>query len=128
MSAWIVSKAHIDVLVAAAQKLAGELAGGPDALGQMLWEENHKSINYRYDKRDSAPRYKFEQPTVELSPAFVLKQIHFYEYQSCEHLAWEGSEAQKFCGELQRGLFHNRVLNTDFTVIGRGDDAPWGID
>lgn len=127
MSAWIVSKKHIDVLVAAALGMEGV---EPNALGKMLWEENHKSINYRYSEKNAAPAYEFEVPTtVELTPGLIAKQIACYEYQSCEHLGWEDSKARKFCEDLKRSLVPNRVEADDaIRKLPGYEEAPWGID
>jgi len=59
MSAWIVSQNHIALLVEACfkYKVVKPEDGTPDDVGQMLWEENHRSINYRYNEDSQAPQY-----------------------------------------------------------------------
>jgi hypothetical protein len=80
VSAWVVDKAHIDVLVTALHP-ADQLHG--DALGQRLWAENYKSVNYRYDTKTRTPEYRWTKRQV---PAvWVLAAAHCYDYQSCEH-------------------------------------------
>lgn len=131
MSAWRVSKTHIDVLVTVAidarhpgssfyfyhegegRYVTRETA---DEIGRMLWEENFRSVNHRYDESEPVPEYRFarteDKPIVE-----VLKGIDCYEYQSCEHDEWESSAAKRFCDSLRD------------TLIGKlpgYDAAPWG--
>ena len=59
MSAWIVSNQHIALLVEAIYRHEVPLENplGPDELGQLLWDENYKSVNYRYDNNETAPTY-----------------------------------------------------------------------
>ena len=79
MSAWIVSQAHIDVLVLAGVQYAtpydvsADLRRGPNptgltAAGVDLWAENHRSVNFRYDEHTEPPVYS--APTAEGSVAF----------------------------------------------------------
>jgi len=145
-SAFLVSKKHIDVLVAARHpaKPGAENLPRPakdawsgtvfdhmsdDALGQMLWDENQKSLDARYggsrpEVRESMgvgsklPKYRFNMPHEKLSHAVVFKAIHCYEYQSNEHEGWNSSEAKKYCEALSSSLVR--------TLPGY-DEAPWGI-
>lgn len=145
-SAFLVSKKHIDVLVAArhpskpgAENLprptkdawAGTAFGhmNDNALGQMLWDENQKSLDARYGgSRDEVregmgvgtklPKYRFNMPSEKLTHAVVFKAIHCYEYQSCEHEGWASSEAHKYCEELKDVLIH---------ALPGYEEAPWGI-
>jgi len=141
MSAFTVSKTHIDVIVAAAVSL-GEKK--PDELGAMLWNENFLSVSTRYAPRDSMPEYKFEPPPPTIPVPFskeqehveptaaivVFKAIRCLEFQSCEHAGWETSTAKQTCESLKCALYPNiasdRVLDESFTPEG-WDDAPWAI-
>ena len=121
MSAWIVSQNHIRLLVEALYKY--EVIDGihhhiftPDTLGQMLWRENHKSVNSRYHRRTKTPTYThdstaaatWEYPTpgqgavrdLVRNPALVYRQARFYNYKSCEHPGWESSEACSLMARL----------------------------
>jgi hypothetical protein len=143
-SAWLVSKQHIDLLVAARYAPEGtpeaeEARGEPivyqdhnktdDQVGQMLWIENMRSLVARYG--DKAPetfefpanfekmvRYRFTEPHGKMNPLVILKQVHCYEYQSNEHDGWESSDAKKYCKELE----HHLVSSHKEYV-----DAPWGV-
>ena len=120
MSAFIVDKDTIDVIVCAARDQAdqrsspGMMPEELDALGCMLWRENLASVEYRYpddtdgnrpgpcDFRDAdVDEYHF--PLMARNPAHiqVIKTIHCYEYQSCEHPGWDTSRAHTVCQSLQ---------------------------
>jgi hypothetical protein len=81
-------------------------------VGQMLWDENIKSVHGRYpdDALESLPgpvgeNYAFEfrfNHNIEIRPIQVLKAIDCYEYQSCEHSGWEESEAYAFIQSLRK--------------------------
>lgn len=49
MSAWIVSKLHIDVVVQALTQGEIVVDRTADEVGQALWQENLNSIHYRYE-------------------------------------------------------------------------------
>lgn len=108
MSAWIVDDGHIDVLIAAAREYLGEakLPGAARALGQALWRENHRSVNYRYGERTRTPRYTphLSDERGPLHPVAVLKAIGCYEYQTCEHPEWEASAARRFTQRLEAAI------------------------
>ena len=136
MSAWIVSKQHIDALVTAGLPAPGETIAAvtwgdgngaearkslrkenADEIGRMLWQENHQSINYRYkDGGPVDPLYAFQAESHV--PLTVLKLLDCYEYQSCEHPGWSGSEARAFCGALR-----NKVVQD----LPGYETAPWAL-
>ena len=143
MSAWIVSKAHIDLLVSAGLRVryrpmcwyVGERRGelnndNASAVGQMLLDECVKSVNYRYSDDQITELlgptnaywlipYKFDEVLSFPSIVCVLKQIDCYEYQSCEHPEWKDSEAHTFCRALRKYMIHN---------LPGYEEAPWGWD
>jgi hypothetical protein len=128
MSAWIVSKTHIDYMVTAI--IAAELTDkSPDELGRMLWAECLASVAYRYpgdtgngdrpgpvDFRDSDVDVYTWTETPVLTGGALGKTLGCYRYQSCEHPGWDGSEAAQITGKLYA------------TVEGQPDDnnTPWG--
>lgn len=148
MSAWIVSKRHIDVLVQAGwsarrdDRLRWYHGGNPheldydnrDAVGRMLWLENHKSVDYRYPgeedgqlpgpvglKRADIEAYTFHlayRSDRKLSLAALLKAIDAYEYQACEHDGWETSEARTYCQSLRKHLIRQ---------LPGYEEAEWGL-
>ena len=149
MSAWIVSKRHIDALITVAQ--AGPTDRQPrhpgngwsqvsfsglhpyadqDAIGAALWLENHHSVAYRYpndaDGDLPGPRALtlewIEQYRFEPRPCTIVeafKACDCYEYQSCEHPTWEQSASKRFIDHLRSALIK---------CIPGYDDAPWRID
>jgi hypothetical protein len=152
MSAYIVEREHIDVLVAAAIQESGgrwgefrwwvpdEAGGfkswhlldpkgwggerpeeerGPDKVGVMLWEENHKSVESRYGEVLARPPYNYRPVGFRLTIGQVFKAVDGYSYQSCEHDGWYKSEAYQFCKSLRKA-YCNRV--------GGYEKAPWAWD
>jgi hypothetical protein len=147
MSAYIVSRKHIEYLVMAAmsQRITrghllwwfnndqhNELRSGDYdkavKVGQMLWDENIKSVLCRYpeDTKETAPgpcgeNYVFalsdNAPWLEFDPVQVLKACDCYEYQSCEHDEWKSSEAFDFI---------NRLRQHAWSSIKGYEDAAWG--
>lgn len=140
MSAWMVTKTHIDVLVTAA--LAIEQGGlsyfwkgswrradftRQDEVGKMLWSENYRSVAHRYPDDLELPGAYLDGPGIDdytyvrqekRDPVTVLKTIDCFEYQSCEHDEWEQSEAWAFCKYLRL---------TVITTLPGYQEAPWGI-
>ena len=128
MSAYMVDKGHVAYLVESI--IFRDLSRWPDrreawhqvaatALGQLLWDENQRSINARYPSTvgnmDSAPGvYATEgyKPYAHPSPFLleqlpapeavqILKAIDCYAYQCCETEDWESSVACAIIGSLR---------------------------
>lgn len=132
MSAYVVEKAVIDVLVAAAVSAGLVPAGGEDAAGQMLLDECVKSVAYRYPRDGDNERpgcydvwdcpaeervgqwqtpYVYRQPTGGLVGGWadvskgedpVQVAAQEYDYQSCEHPGWRSSGACKLVDQLRQ--------------------------
>lgn len=128
MSAFIVTKAHIDAMVEAGlgrDPLRAWYNDGartpertPDEVGAMLWEENHRSVNDRYNENDEPPAYYYRPSRHGYSAVVILKAIACYEYQSCEHKGWEGSDAKAYCDVLRARMIRR---------LPGFEEAPWGI-
>ncbi len=127
MSAWIVSKEHIDYIVTAL--IRAELTSKtPDETGRMLWRECLASVAWRYpadapgdrpgpvDFRDSDVDTYTWAETPELTPGGLAKTLGCYQYQSCEHPGWEGSEAYAITTKLRDALGD----------VAYDDSVPWG--
>lgn len=74
-------------------------------VGAMLWAENRRSVDHRYDETELEAPYiyepttgSFEQPLAWL---VVLNATRGYAYQSCEHPGWYRSQAKAFIGALE---------------------------
>jgi hypothetical protein len=131
VSAWIVSKEHIDVLVDGVMQSGGYRHRGrfvsvvtqedADALGTMLWKENHKSINSRYSeygKKIRTPEYHFKHSDDNLVPATMAKQIACYDYQSSEHGEYYPSRSYSVVLHLSRDILQD---------VSGYEDAKWGV-
>jgi hypothetical protein len=184
VSAWIVSKAHIDLLVTGGLVLpnarvtgsklrwfptrpqpddpsapacipAGARPGGgpgpdpfddsvvvrpghldydnADIIGGKLWSENFASVAHRYPEdvekgqlpspvhfdADDLLTYRFEKIPGDIDPAALIKAVHCYEHQSCEHPGWDESEARLICAAL---------VDVALRVLPGYRDAPWGFE
>jgi hypothetical protein len=108
MSAWIVSKEHIDRIVSAAVAADVISVAAANAAGRMLWRENLLSVSHRYpsdtgngdrpgpiDFKDSDVDTYVWEPTDIITGNALRKTLACLRYQSCEHDGWPTSEA---CG------------------------------
>ena len=148
MSAWIVSENHIRILVEALYKyeIIPTVAGtqpAPDELGQLLWRENHKSINYCYSERGRTPHYSHESAAqcydhqgkdwgtvreVVRAPEVVFKLAGCYRYQTCEHPTWERSQAHTLIEALKKALCKSMGMTEEEAYTGPAfDRGPWGV-
>ena len=147
MSAFIVDKEHIDLLVTAGLEFRsyGPLSWWHEAtgkryeltpqraheVGQMLWAENLASLVGRYPNDGSGERpgpidfeddmvltYRYQRIPGVPDIATVAKAVHCYEYQSCEHDGWKTSQARAFCQALEHACV---------TRMPGYEAAPWGF-
>jgi len=141
MSAWVVSRTHIEYLIEAGlwlerrehfpltwrnpsdQKICELREDNASQIGQMLWKQNYMSVNYRYDENDqveiSEPYTHRMLPGRQIDPVWTIKAIHCFQYQSCEHPGWETSEAYAYCQTLMNSMTH---------CLPGYEQAPWGIE
>lgn len=147
MSSWIVAKEHIDLLVTAgltfpnARIIGNRLrwfvpapGGGPeiegtltednaDEIGAKLWAENYAGVTHRYpseaDGGDSLPRYRYRPVPGPLDPVVVLKELHYYRYQSMDHPGWKHSMGH---------AFYEALMHACIVILPGYDEAPWGFD
>jgi hypothetical protein len=105
----------------------------PQELAQELWDENIKSVCYRYPKDESyelpGPCDDFRILASEVSPALlnrcrdlmtpaaVFKSCACFEYQSCEHPEWQESKAKGILDFIRKWAWAR---------IPGYKDAPWG--
>ena len=143
MSAWTVSKAHIDALVNAGIQYG--LMGTVDAahVGAMLWDENHRSVNHLYREETPTPAYRptLLPPGVLLDPVATLKVVACYDYQTCESSDYNTTIAYQWGVTLREALIatlpaalQRRVpyvgdaTRYAFTETETYNAAPWGVD
>ena len=106
MSAYVVPAFHINALVTWAAGKYGmnevsyywggrrRLVRGDEArIASVLYAENVRSVNSRYQEHDPAHGFKFKRVSAMLNPIDVIKACHGYGYQACETSDWEQSEA-----------------------------------
>lgn len=130
MSAFVVSKHDIDILVTAHLALNGCAYSNEraDAIGRTLWRENANSVRYRYSHW-TRPELEAAWPDLKIVPFYEFKPVHAkaaavakiarcYDYQSCEHPAYEASQAKAIADTL---------MATFPETLPGYDDAPWGI-
>lgn len=101
--------------------------GNKEEVGQMLWNENVRSVAERYPDDPfelpgpvGAAPYQFEDKGYRwqiIEPAQVLKSCDCYEYQSCETDDWEDTQACAFIQALRREAIR---------ALQRYDGAVWG--
>jgi hypothetical protein len=134
MSAYVVSDKHINYLVNAAIHYNthctyitwGESRaefGNADEIARALLGENIKSVAYRYSEQPdlaSVEAFRHRWDGLKAPDAVqVLKAIHCYEYQSCEHPRWAGSPAWSFVRQLERAAMRR---------VPGYEEAEWSID
>lgn len=130
MSAYIVEKITIDAIVHFFSRTQYNLYVGNtlrfdpnkfndlQRIGQILTDENYRSVNYRYDTETLAPIYLYHR-TQAFAPVVILKLLACYDYQACETPDYERSIACKIANEIRK----NAV-----TFLPGYEDAPWGLD
>ena len=138
MSAFMVSDAHIDALVtfAVRHQVSYRVNGSridvtknnAEEIGQMLVDENYRSLNARYSERTEeyfgkAPTYRLKITRAlavpELEPVVILKQCDCYAYQACETDDWEKTTAFEIIKSIKGAAV---------SALPGYDAAPWGID
>ena len=137
MSAWIVSRAHIDVLVQGLCEGEHVTHLDPDEVGRVLWRECLASVAYRYpddgdgerpapvDFRDSdVETYTYRRPSLRIPLTGLHYALGCYRYQSCEHPGWDGSDAEAWTLRLREALARHPQCDTDPPFW----DHPWGYE
>jgi hypothetical protein len=129
MSAFLVSNATINALVWARSLCNRDRMSPimPDTsdreFGAMLLRENMRSLAARYnDPVDNAAilayRPALGPKITSLSIVALIKMVHCYRYQACEHEGWEASDARKATAALESALVHK---------LPGYEEAAWGI-
>ena len=124
MSAWIVSDAHIDALITYAHSGGYDRVNRPETeteLGQILVNENYRSVNARYRNEYGEPhRYTFK-PYIDkpLKPVVVIKLCNCFDYQACETDDYPKTPAAHIVESIRDRAISN---------LPGYDDAPWGLD
>jgi hypothetical protein len=102
MSAFLVSKAHIDYIVAGAITLGIIEDFEARPTGRMLQSENLKSLRARYPSNEhKAKAYVYNPPDKLVEPVQVIKAVHCLDYQSCEHDEWKSTKAKALLDKIE---------------------------
>lgn len=122
MSAFIVSKNHIDAMISSVRTegiyLDDEQVKDRNRLGQELVNQNYRSVNERYDEKDEPPTYEFKMQ-YPLQPVQVIKLCDCYDYQACE----TNDYRETFASKIVESIRHKAIRN-----LPGYENAPWGID
>jgi hypothetical protein len=131
MSAWEVSDEHLKLLAIWSSTKADECytieswERDVNKTAECLKDANVASLLARYG--DKYPTQSLEPPKITyedynkyivMDPLLVIKQVHCYEYQSCEHNQWDESAAKKIVNGVRNKAIHR---------LPGYDDMPWGI-
>ena len=135
MSAWVVSNSHINAMVKLAVHGPSEAfwippcdVSDPQALGQSLWAENHKSVNARYCTHTRTPRFVYRPDAKTPNPVQALGVVACYSYQSSETRGWDTSGARSLCEALKDGIFMQQGWVPEQSVEERLRDDTWAWD
>ncbi len=140
MSAYVVSKHHIDAIVTAWVALgirhrdSRSRSEDADKVGAMLWHENLESVRYRYGYADpdlpgaTVEEYtwtRVRMPDGEWSVviARILKLLDCYAYQSCEHPGWAESQAAKLVGAMRQEAWTLLPAYAEADWVATGPDV-----
>ena len=130
MSAWLVSREHIDLIVTHLRTTDEMTDQDATGIGDMLWQENARSLRYRYNDADEiwplpvSGEYRFTPRPTEDIP-YVAKQIECYRYQACECPDFDTTPA----GILTAAML--QVITAqygDYSDTHAYVDASWGVD
>jgi hypothetical protein len=138
MSAWVVSKHHINLLVSAAIERAVSIRLAPaceimpasadaaQAIGLMLFTENVRSVVHRYGITGATEEAGYRQELAEyrfrfypgIRPSAVAQALACYDYQACECDDDRETPAAFLVAQLENAVGEPS-----------GSDAePWGFD
>lgn len=123
MSCQIVEHSLIDALVTYARKNLRHLAivdrQSPEALGQMLIDENQKAYNIRYPQDAENPTpYRFREYIGPMHSAQIINAATYLDYQCSEHDDYETSATWRFLMELTQHAASD---------LARAQGAKWGM-
>lgn len=132
MSAWLVSKRHVDAVVSTAIAHRAIDRSEADVTGSMLWGANADNLAYLYsdlddDERNPGP-YRFDPYPIE-DPDVAHKAVQCLDYQSCDQKAWNESLAGRLLATLAETIAASIGTTPDGMYDRPGwETAPWGID
>ncbi len=131
MSAFIVSQEHVLTIAKAYNKFIVQSNSSftiePELselveIAKILYKENVKSVNYRYNTRSRLPNLENHTP-IQVNNTELIKLIQCLDYQSCEHKDYTKSKAKKMIDELLIAVYYAILIknNKDY------DAAKWTV-
>ena len=111
--------------------LRRHVMGDADDIGAAFVRECVASVAYRYGEAPEGETlpgpvdryylrpYAYRRTVHRLTVPEALKALDGFEYQACEHPAWEGSAVRALCDELRRAVYRR---------MPGYDPAPWTWD
>jgi hypothetical protein len=115
MSAWIVHRDHLDLLLTAAIDWNVITTDQADETGRMLWKKNLTSVAHCYphdrdggrpgpdDFRDrDVDTYRYQPYPGRIDPDVIQAAAASLRHQSCEHPGWNDSPAAHWVNQLRR--------------------------
>ena len=131
MSAFIVSEQQIELLAVTYVKntyRGSDLTHEINRTAKLLWKENHKSVNFRYNGKTRTPNIKlkefdyYQDLLTNFSKIEVYKLVQCYDYQTCEHDTYKKSKAKMIVNNLLIDLADDIICN-----LPEYDTAKWGL-
>lgn len=121
MSAFIVNDNTINAVLGFADQYDLNQFGCEDfsALGQLLVDENYRSVNHRYGENDTPHTFVYSRYTVPATAA--LQHLACIEYQLCEPKDWEITPAFRLCARLRKKMVDRLLLEIGVKLVW---DAP----
>lgn len=129
MSAFIVNHNHINAIVRWACRnyvksyhgnpsSGWAIAGREQETVELLYKENVKSYNHRYNEDEGPYKIVYNPFATDLTPVQVIKACHCLGYQSCEHDGWEDSDAKAILDDIEAAAVR---------ALPGYEDAEWEI-
>jgi hypothetical protein len=133
MSAYVVTDYHINALVSWAAGQHGsnavsyywgnrrrDVRGDEKRIASVLYAQNVRSVNHRYNEADPAHGFKFQYVSNVLNPIDVIKACNGYTYQACETDDWDRTEAHA----IVAGIIQSAIR----ALPGYEDSDAWCLD
>ena len=127
MSAFLLCKAHIDTIVNGAIQLKVIRPDQAEWLGQLLWDENYRSVNHRYSEDNDPPEYKHEVYDAPFHPVAIVIALDCYDYQSCECPDWEKTEARQWSQRIREAAEKAAIWCRGYYRAQVEKATPWEV-
>lgn len=87
-------------------------------LGQVLKNENYRSVNFRYDDNEETLPFTYQTPEKRYTPVEIIALCNCFNYQACETDNWKETKAYS----IMQALRENAIQS-----LPGMNDAPWSI-